>query len=74
MIIVALLAVVIPLLLLGVFNLSARIGMSISASVVVFTGLVFWSMPLDVLLASIVQGVHKNTSYIMDTFWCIDVT
>lgn len=60
MIIIALLAVVIPLLLLGVFNLSARIGMSISASLVVFTGLVFWRIPLDVLLASIVQGIHKT--------------
>lgn len=34
--------------------------MSISASVVVFTALIFWRMPLDVLLASIIQGIHKT--------------
>lgn len=60
MILIALLAVLIPLFLLGILNMSARLGMTISAVVVTLTGYIFWKIPINVLLASILQGIHKT--------------
>ncbi|MGY0191330.1 L-lactate permease [Lactococcus petauri] len=60
MILIALLAVIIPLFLLGILNMSARLGMTISAIIVALTGYLFWKIPIDVLFASILQGMHKT--------------
>lgn len=59
MIIVALSAVILPLVLLGILNLPATKGMSISAFVVLLEGYFFWKMPLNALLASVLQSIHK---------------
>ena len=59
MIIVALSAVILPLILLGVINMPATKGMSISALIVLIEGFLFWKMPAKVLLASIFQSIHK---------------
>jgi L-lactate permease len=59
MILVALSAVILPLILLGILNLPATKGMSISAVVVLLEGYFIWKMPAKVLLASILQSIHK---------------
>ena len=60
MILIALLAVLIPLFLLGILNMSARSGMTISAIIVALTGYFFWKIPINVIFASILQGMHKT--------------
>ncbi|WP_300560443.1 L-lactate permease [Companilactobacillus sp.] len=60
MIFVALSAVILPFILLGIFNLPATKGMSISALVVLIEGYFLWKMPVNVVLASVLQGVHKT--------------
>lgn len=60
MIFIALLAVLMPLVLLGILNLSARIGMSISLLIVALTSFFLWKIPLEVLFASFLQGLHKT--------------
>lgn len=45
MILIALLAVLIPLFLLGILNMSARSGMTISAIIVALTGYFFLEYP-----------------------------
>lgn len=60
MILVALLAVLVPLFLLGVLNMPARKGMTISACTVSITAFLFWKMPMDVIVASVLQGLHKT--------------
>ena len=59
MILIALSAVILPLVLLGILNMPATKGMSISALIVLLEGFFFWKMPAKVLLASIFQSVHK---------------
>lgn len=60
MILIALLAVLAPLFLLGVLNMSARRGMAISAGLVTLTAFLFWKMPIETIVASILQGLHKT--------------
>lgn len=60
MIIVAAAAILLPLILLGGFNLPATKGMSISAVVVIITGYFFWHMSPAVLSASVLQALHKS--------------
>ncbi|MDQ7937377.1 L-lactate permease [Lactiplantibacillus sp. WILCCON 0030] len=60
MIFVALAAIILPLILLGGFNLPATRGMSISAVVVIITGYFFWKLSPAVLGASILQALHKS--------------
>ncbi len=60
MLFIALLAVVLPLILLAVFNMPAMKGMAISAAVVSLAGWFFWHIPTNVMLASILQGIHKT--------------
>ncbi len=59
MIIVALSAVILPLVLLGILNMPATKGMSISAFIVLLEGYFIWKMPVNALLASILQSIHK---------------
>lgn len=60
MLLIALLAVLLPLILLAGLNLPAAKGMAISAGVVLVTAALFWKMSGLVLLASILQGLHKT--------------
>ncbi len=59
MIVVALSAVILPLILLGIINMPATKGMSISAFIVLLEGYFLWKMPAKALLASIFQSIHK---------------
>lgn len=59
MILIALSAIILPLVLLGVLNMPATKGMSISAFIVLLEGYFIWKMPSKVLLASIFQSIHK---------------
>jgi len=59
MIIIAAAAIILPLILLGVFNLPATRGMSISALVVIITGYFFWHLSPKVIGASVLQSIHK---------------
>ncbi|WP_119326877.1 L-lactate permease [Companilactobacillus musae] len=59
MILIALSAVILPLVLLGILNMPATKGMSISAFIVLLEGYFIWKMPAKVLLASILQSIHK---------------
>lgn len=60
MLLIALLAVLLPLILLAGLNLPAAKGMAISAGVVLITAAIFWKMSGLVLLASMLQGLHKT--------------
>ena len=59
MILIALSAIILPLVLLGVLNMPATKGMSISAFIVLLEGYFIWKMPSKVLLASIFQSIHN---------------
>lgn len=59
MILVAASAVILPMILLGILNLPATKGMSISAAVVMILGATFWKMQPNILFASILQAMHK---------------
>lgn len=59
MIVFALSAVILPLILLGIINMPATKGMSISAFIVLLEGYFLWKMPAKALLASIFQSIHK---------------
>ncbi|AVH75367.1 L-lactate permease [Weissella koreensis] len=60
MLLIALLAVLLPLILLAGLNFPAAKGMAISAGVVLVTAAIFWKMSGLVLLASMLQGLHKT--------------
>lgn len=60
MLFIALLAVILPLIRLAVFNMPALKGMAISALVVTLAGWFIWQMPNNVMFASILQGIHKT--------------
>jgi lactate permease len=60
MLLIALLAVILPLILLAVLNMPAMKGMAISSLVVALAAWFFWGMPNKVMLASILQGIHKT--------------
>lgn len=68
MILVALSAVILPMILLGVLNLPATKGMSISAIVVMILGATFWKMDPNILFASILQAIHKSLPIIWILF------
>ncbi|WP_125590698.1 L-lactate permease [Companilactobacillus jidongensis] len=68
MILVALSAVILPMVLLGVLNLPATKGMSISAIVVMILGATFWKMDTKILVASIFQAIHKSLPIIWILF------
>lgn len=59
MLILALLAIIVPLVLLVIFRLSARVGMTISAAVVALVAFWFWQMTPLALGASAIQAVHR---------------
>ncbi|MFC6181571.1 L-lactate permease [Lactiplantibacillus daowaiensis] len=59
MILVALAAIILPLVLLGGLNLPATRGMSISAVVVVILSYFFWHLSPAVIGASVLQSLHK---------------
>jgi len=59
MILVALAAIILPLVLLGGLNLPATRGMSISALIVVILSYFFWHLSPAVIGASILQSLHK---------------
>lgn len=58
MIFLALLAIIVPLTMLVLLKLPARIGMSISAIVVGIVAFAGWDMPPLAIGASIAQGIH----------------
>lgn len=60
MILVALAAIILPLVLLGGLNLPATRGMGISAVVVVILGMLFWHLSPAVIGASVLQSLHKS--------------
>ncbi|AVK63038.1 lactate permease [Lactobacillus sp. CBA3606] len=60
MIFIALAAIILPLILLGVLNMPATRGMSISAIIVIITGYLFWHLTPKVIGASILQSLHKS--------------
>ncbi|MCM0582645.1 L-lactate permease [Weissella diestrammenae] len=60
MIIIALLAVILPMFFLAILNMPAIKGMTYSAIIVLFGAFIFWQMPIKVLSASILQGIHKT--------------
>lgn len=59
MLLLALLAILVPLFLIAGLRLSARVGMSISAVVVAITAFVGWQMTPLAIGASALQGIHR---------------
>lgn len=60
MLLLALLAIIMPLTLLVGFRLPARVGMVISAVVVAVVAFVFWQMTPLALGASTIQAIHRT--------------
>lgn len=56
---VALSAIILPLILLVVFRLSAKIGMPIAAVVVGLLAFFIWRMEPTAIAASLIQGTHR---------------
>ena len=71
MIIVALLAILLPLLCIVVLKMPARIGMSISAIVVGIVALVVWQMTPLAIGASIAQAIHRALTIALILFGAI---
>lgn len=59
MLLLALLAIIVPLFLLVVLKLSARLGMSISALVIAATAFIAWKMTPLAIGASAAQATHR---------------
>lgn len=59
MLLVALLPIIVPLTLLAVFKLSARITMSIAAVLTALCAALIWGMQADAIAASALQGIHR---------------
>lgn len=59
MLLLALLAIIVPLFLLVVFRLSARVSMSISAVVVAIVTYISWAMTPIAMGASVAQATHR---------------
>ena len=59
MILLALLAIIVPLVLLVGFRLPARVGMTVSAVIVAVTVWLVWQMTPLAMAASVAQGVHR---------------
>lgn len=59
MLLLALLAIIVQLFLLVVFNMSARVGMTISAFVVAITAYIAWKMTPLAIGASVAQATHR---------------
>ena len=60
MLLIALTAIWLPLLLVVVFRLPAKIGMSISALTVGLLASTVWQMTSQAVGASIIQGIHRS--------------
>lgn len=59
-ILISILPIVLPVLFLGILNMPAVKGMSISALVVTLAAFFYWGMPANAIGASILQGIHKS--------------
>lgn len=64
MLLVAILPIVIPLILLAVFKLSARLTMTVTAIFVLLAAALVWGMYPEAILASSFQGVHRALTII----------
>lgn len=64
-------AIVMPLLLLAVFRMPAKYGMSISALVVIGLASILWSMDDIAIVASALQGMHRALSIVWILFGAI---
>ncbi|OYX43391.1 hypothetical protein B7Y94_01625 [Candidatus Saccharibacteria bacterium 32-49-12] len=60
MLLLALLAIIAPLVFLVIFRLPARIGMSASALIVAAAAWLSWGMTPLAMAASVAQGVHRS--------------
>lgn len=56
---VALSAIILPLILLVLFRLPARIGMPIAAGIVLLLAIIVWHMAPQAIAASTIQGLHR---------------
>lgn len=68
MIVVALSAVIVPLILLVILNVPATKGMTLSAIIVSLLALFFWKMSGFVILSSMLQAVHKTATILWILF------
>lgn len=59
LLLVAMSAIIIPLLLLAVFRVPAKYGMTISALAVMSLAAIVWQMESGAIAASILQGTHR---------------
>ncbi|WP_419154803.1 L-lactate permease [Weissella minor] len=57
---VSMIPILVPVILLGVFNMSAVKGMSISAILIIISSIFVWSVPANAIGASMLQGIHKT--------------
>lgn len=71
MILFALSAIILPLLTVVVFRLPAKIGMSISAVIVVAAAWFVWRMTELAIVASVAQAVHRAFSILLILFGAI---
>ncbi len=68
---VALLAILVPLVLLVGFRLPARVGMPVAMTVVALSGFALWGMSGLVIAASALQGAHRTLSILWILFGAI---
>lgn len=59
-ILISILPIILPVLFLGILNMPAVKGMSISALVVTLAAFLYWGMQGRAIGASILQGIHKS--------------
>jgi len=59
-ILISILPIVLPVVLLGILNMPAVKGMSITALVIAIAGFFYWGMPGNAIVASVLQGIHKS--------------
>lgn len=64
LLLVSLLPIIVPLTLLMVFRLSARLTMTITAFLVLIAAITVWGMYPDAVLASSLQGAHRALTII----------
>ena len=71
LLLVSLLAIIVPLFFLVILRMPALKGMALSAVIVIVASYFVWEMPLDVIGASVAQGIHKTLTILLILFGAV---
>ncbi len=71
LLVTAITAIIAPFIFLVLFRMPAKQGMLFSAVILTILSFVFWGMETNVIIASILQGIHKAITILLILFGAI---